>query len=178
MKHVIENNGVFEAYTSKFAIDENGTQHPLVGMSKAQKAAYGIYERQTAQRPDTGPAETAKLHDQPTLTDNVAVYEWTVEPIPAEQISLTRLQFALACLGAGIITASEAEEFASGGVLPQVALDALASIPDETTRTVARIRFRSADRIDRTNEFIPVLQASLGMTEAQVDDLFRAGVAI
>lgn len=178
MQHVHEIEGRFEPYTSPFAVDGDGTRHPLAGMSRARKAQYGIYERTTAPAPEIGPAERRVLSDQPTLIDGVAVYGWEVSPVPAETIGLTRLQFALACLGAGIITPQEAEDFAAGDGLPQVALDALAGIPDVTTRTVARIRFKAADRIDRSNPFIGLLQSSLGMSDQQVDDLFRAGVAL
>lgn len=178
MIHVIHRGGAYEPYTSKFAVDEAGIQHPLIGLSRSQKSAYGIYEKQIAPRPEIGAAETVRLDTQPQIIENVAVYGWTVEPIPAEDIELSRLQFALACFGAGIISATEAEEFASGGALPQIAVDALNSIPDATARTVARIRFRSADKIARTNEFIPILQVQADLTVAQVDDLFRSGLAI
>lgn len=163
---------LYHADTGRFFRDRKEAQSALKILSP------DLQEVAAKPIPDVPSGHRAVRSPEPFVENGAAWWAWTVEPIPAEQISLTRLQFALACLGAGIITAGEAEEFASGGALPQVALDALTSITDVTTRTVARIRFRSADRIDRTNEFIPVLQASLGLTDAQVDDLFRAGVAI
>lgn len=95
-----------------------------------------------------------------------------------EQTEITDIQFAKASLAAGLMTATEAEEWVANGALPAVATTALNAISDVNARAVARIEFRGARIIGRNNPFIPVLQAALSMTDEQVDDLFRAGLAL
>ena len=44
MKHAILENGEPKRFTDRFAISEQGVQHPLRGLSKAEKLNYGVYE--------------------------------------------------------------------------------------------------------------------------------------
>lgn len=116
---------------------------------------------------------------------NVATGEETVDedfvgtdftPVPsASGIELTNLQFALACVGSSLMTEQEAEAWVATGALPAAAMTALDTLPDDGTRAAARIRFRGARVIARTDPFISVLQSALSLTDEQVDDLFFAG---
>lgn len=151
--------------------------NPQEAQAKLKCLAPVLQEVTAKPMPDVPTGSFAVRSPDPVIEDGVAWWDWRIEPIPADKISLTRLQFALACLAAQIITEAEAEEFASGGALPQIALDALLQIEDDAARTVARIKFRAAEKISRSNPFIPLLQEKAGMTAAQVDDLFLLGLA-
>lgn len=90
---------------------------------------------------------------------------------------LTDIQFAIACVGAGLMTAQEAEDWVGAGVLPAAAETAIAALP-EAQRAAARIRFRGARTIARLDPFISVVQAVLSLTPEQIDNIFEAGAAL
>ncbi len=97
--------------------------------------------------------------------------------IERQEMVLTRVQFAIAAFAAGIITEQEAEDWAGPGTLPALAMSAIATL-DPADQGPARIRFRGANEIRRTDAFIALLQAAASLTDTQVDDLFRAGMAL
>ena len=72
--------------------------------------------------------------------------------------SVTMRQARLALLGAGLLTGVDA---------------AIAAMP-EPDRTAAQITWEFAATVDRQFGMVPALAASLGMTDAQIDDLFIA----
>lgn len=90
---------------------------------------------------------------------------------------LTRLQFALVCVGAEIMTADEAEAWLARGEIPGVALEAIAGLgPAEKVQ--ARIRLAGAQTIARLEPLIALLQDQADLTDEQVDGLFRVGAGI
>jgi hypothetical protein len=93
------------------------------------------------------------------------------------QMVLTDIQFAIACVGAGLMTAQEAEDWVGSGALPVAAEAAILSLPEEF-RAPARIRFRGARTIARLDPFIASIQATLELSDEAVDALFDAGAAI
>lgn len=109
-------------------------------------------------------------------------------PPTAEQVlaewragaSLTDIQFALACATLGYMTFAETEAWVGRGEIPQVALDAIALIPDQLARSAARVRFAGARTIARLDPFIPLLMAACtpDLTDAQVDEIFTVGAAL
>ena len=44
MKHYTLQNNTITRYTSRFAVDANGTRHPLKILTQSEKAAMGVYE--------------------------------------------------------------------------------------------------------------------------------------
>jgi len=72
--------------------------------------------------------------------------------------SVTMRQARLALLGAGLLSSVET---------------AIASM-SEPERTAAQITWEFAQTVDRQFGMVPELAASLGMTDAQIDDLFIA----
>jgi hypothetical protein len=76
-------------------------------------------------------------------------------PVPFE---VTMRQARLALFGAGLL----------GGV--QAAIDALS----EPTKTAAQIEWDYSNTLQRTNPFVATLGGALGLTSAQIDDLFIA----
>jgi len=92
-----------------------------------------------------------------------------------------RAKFAIAAAKAGLITETEAEEWAAGASVPQWVSDALEAavtgglIPEEE-RLGVRIAVRTQGTIGRTDRLIPILADSAGLTLEQVDALFGIDV--
>lgn len=80
------------------------------------------------------------------------------------------IQFSLACVPAGIITAAEAEAWA-GAVLPASLAAAIELLP-EGQRAEARIRAAGMKEFRRSAPFVVALGAAMGKTPAEIDALF------
>lgn len=94
-----------------------------------------------------------------------------------EQMSLSDIQFSIAAVAAGFLTAEEAEGWVARGDIPTVALAAIAALPEEV-RPVARIRFAGARTLARNDPFVGLVAQVLQMTPEQVDDFFRLGATL
>lgn len=114
----------------------------------------------------------------PVLVDPTPLSE--AELLAAERAAmvLTRLQFGLQSLADGVMTAIEAEGFLGPRTIPQIGEDALLLIADAGIRTVARMRLVGFERLERNDPFLVPFQAAVEWTDAQVDDFFRAGMAL
>jgi len=116
--------------------------------------------------PDNDGFTTAPTNPPSDLDYPVWVGEWVSDPdryaewqyrksIPQ---SVTMRQARLALLGAGLLTGVDA---------------AIAAMP-EPDRTATQITWEFAATVDRKFGMVPALAASLGMTDAQIDELFIA----
>lgn len=79
----------------------------------------------------------------------------TPAPVPAE---VTMRQARLALLGAGLLTN----------------VDAAINAMPEPAKSAARIEWDYSSAVQRHNGFVAQLGPALGLTDAQIDDLFRA----
>lgn len=82
------------------------------------------------------------------------------DPVP---MSVTMRQARIALLSLGMLDQVEA---------------ALAAIPDEMQRRVALQTWEYSAAVERFNPLIVMLAPALGLTEAQVDDLFRLAATL
>ena len=83
--HYTTQNGLITRYTSRFAVDANGTRHPLKALTRAEKAAMGVYEAERVQV--EAPSQWHRQTDVDRQLDGDVVKETPVfEPIPTEQI--------------------------------------------------------------------------------------------
>jgi hypothetical protein len=89
------------------------------------------------------------------------------------QASLTRADFAIRAMLAGLITDAEARSWATGNAAPAVVDAAIATLP-EAHRTPAWIDIMSRATIARTHPALALVQSTMGLTDAQVDALFLA----
>ena len=89
-----------------------------------------------------------------------ATFYTPVLPVPAE---ITRRQARLALLFAGKLDAVDA---------------AIASIADPMARAVAQIEWNEALTIDRASPLITELAPALGLSEADIDNLFIQGAGL
>lgn len=83
-----------------------------------------------------------------------------VEPVPEV---ITPRQAKIALLQAGLLDDVEA---------------AVAAIPDETTRRIAQVEWEYAQEVRRDWPLLVQVAAQMGLTDAQVDELFRAGARL
>ncbi len=79
-------------------------------------------------------------------------------PPPRPPAIVTMRQARLALFDAGLLDA-----------VPQM----IAAIPEEDHRQRAQIEWDSANDVERNNQFTAFLAASLGLSDAELDDLFR-----
>jgi alkylation response protein AidB-like acyl-CoA dehydrogenase len=95
-------------------------------------------------------------------------------PVPS---SITRRQLILGLLAAGWITPVEAEAAATGGA-PPAALDAVLANLTEADALEARITWATMSVAERWHPLLVAIVAAGIATDAQVDNLFRASVAL
>jgi hypothetical protein len=120
--------------------------------------------------------------DIPTPTGHTPVAQRMPDPPSADDlragVGVTDIQFALAAVGLGIISAAEAEAWVARGELPAVALAAIGALPEEL-RPLARIRFSGARTIARLDPFVTgPLKAVAQMTDEQLDGFFQLAATL
>lgn len=84
-------------------------------------------------------------------------------PVVRVPASVTMRQARLALLGAGLLDDVDA---------------AIASIPDPVTRRAAQIEWEFSNEVQRFNEFTSMLGSGLGLSAAQIDQLFLQAVTL
>lgn len=82
---------------------------------------------------------------------------------PVVPAAVTMRQARLALLGAGLLDDVDT---------------AIAAIPDETTRRAAQIEWEFSNEVQRNNSFTALLGAGLGLSSAQIDELFIQAAAL
>lgn len=112
----------------------------------------------------TAPGKVAE-RDAPELVDGLWHERWvlTDAPPPAVPDRVTMRQARLALLGVGLLQHVE---------------PAIAAIPDPVTREAVQITWEYSTEVQRRNPFIGTLAGALGMTDADVDNLFRSAALL
>ena len=83
--HYTTQNGLITRYTSRFAVDANGTRHPLKALTRAEKAALAVYEAERVEAEP--PSQWHRQSDVERQIDSDVVKETPVfEPMSPEQI--------------------------------------------------------------------------------------------
>ncbi len=111
-----------------------------------------------------------------TVVGNAVIEDWTPPPpapppvpVPA---SITRLQLILGMTIAGLITAEEGENAASGSAIPAVVAAAFAGLPSDVA-TLARIRWAAMTLVERGNPLVAAVASAAGKSAAEMDQYFR-----
>lgn len=132
---------------------------------------YGWYtsEQLPGRATDIAPDNTSETTTPGELRANFTGYVWqdlpyqaplpVLPPPPEVPQSVTRAQAKLALLQAGLLSSI------------QPAID---SIPDETTRVAAQIEWDDRLSFERSSGALVSMATMLGMTDAQIDELFIA----
>ena len=97
------------------------------------------------------------------LSEYRVVEGQAVLPPPPPVTTITMRQARLALLRAGLLDDVDA---------------AIAAIPDETQRHAARIEWEYASIVERNSALIKQLTPALGVTEAQMDELFATAAGL
>jgi hypothetical protein len=105
--------------------------------------------------------------------------DWSRKETPATRVaqgraslSVPRHRFAISAMQAGLITATEAEDWAAGTGLPALVASEIAKLPAGQARAAARIEAKAAATINRMHPLILGLAATLKLADEQVDALF------
>jgi len=112
---------------------------------------------------------------------------WGPEPSAAEKVLIarqalkpvTRTQFAIALAAQGIISAEDAVNFAGGNSLPPFAQAAITSSGlSGVEQMAATVKALSVLNIHRDNPVVSLMRDAKGLTDLQVDDLFKSAAEI
>ena len=95
-------------------------------------------------------------------------------PVPA---SISRRQAILAMLGAGMITAAEAQAWAVSNAPPSFVAAYIDMLP-ELSRAGAYVDFAAATEYQRTAPLVQLLGYAAGKSESEIDDLFRTAATL
>ena len=104
-------------------------------------------------------SDTAAIGD---LYENGEFIRPPTPPAPVPEV-ITPRQAKIALLQAGLLDDVEA---------------AIAAIPDETTRRIAQVDWADAQEVRRDWPLLVQMAGQMGLTDTQVDELFRAGASV
>lgn len=91
--------------------------------------------------------------------------------------TITKTQFARACVRAGRMTHAEALAYLSQGTLPPIIFQAIARLP-AGVRADLTLRNVGSTTLDRAEEIFTALVSGGLATDAQIDDLFRLAATL
>ena len=112
---------------------------------------------------------------------------WGVPPTEAEQVLIDRKalapvardQFAIVLAAMGVISGTEAKDFAGGNELPAFAEVAISeSAMSDLDKIAAEIKALSVAIIHRDNPIVEVMRVAKGLTDLEVDELFKLAAGI
>lgn len=144
-------------------------------------ASYGVFPCAPAGDPPAHDPNIERLAKGYEQVDGAWREIWTVTSLTAEEkaanlaawrdtATLTRRQFCLACLQAGLLTPDDAVTAASGG-WPASFNAALAGMSAMEV-AAAKVEWAAVGTIRRNAPLLAVVQATAGVTDAQLDALF------
>lgn len=136
---------------------------PIMGVSIGDPADKGTW------RVDFLPEATQEQRDAATACLAAFDPANVPEPIPV----LTKRQFLIGLALGGFITASEAVAAAATGT-PPAAISAVFDTLSADDKMAAQVTFASMTQVARDEPLVAACAASMGLTDAQVDDFFRA----
>jgi hypothetical protein len=79
---------------------------------------------------------------------------------------------------AGLITEAEWLACYQSGALPALVAGAIATLPTDAAKLVAKVKWVEFSEAHRGDAMVALLAAQAGLTEAQVDNLFRNAAAL
>ena len=110
--------------------------------------------------------------ETPPAMPEVSAEDFAAQRLQArrETTSLSRIEFCLACMAAGLLNGDEAEQ-AAGGAIPASFAPIIAAMPAPQAAE-ARIRWAGLRRVDRLDPFIAVTAAHQHDPDAVLDAIF------
>ncbi|CCD94687.1 hypothetical protein BRAO375_3660081 [Bradyrhizobium sp. ORS 375] len=95
--------------------------------------------------------------------------------LPAPIVPISRRQMLLELMSSGIITSDEAVAAAKSGAVPALIQESFDALPIEK-QPEAAITWATMSQCERTNSLILGMAAMLGLTDAEVDGMFRSAL--
>jgi hypothetical protein len=158
------------------------------------KEDFTVYDKVTGEPYVTGTAEVSLVEYDENIHDivigiRVNPNQWidpvtrTTKQAPAPSVEVTQAQKRISMTltpaqlfqgmwKSGFITAEEALDAATLGKMPLAVETAISTLPEEE-QISARILWGRMTVIERTSPLVPLLAASVGMTEEDVDEFFE-----
>jgi len=140
-----------------------------VPLSPELAASFGFAEVKLAPQPTFDALTHKVVETTPALVCGQWVQQWEMAPLTEAELdavraglSITPRQARLALLGAGLLDTVQG---------------AFAQLP-EPHRTAAQIEWEYATSIERNSPLVSQFGPLLGLTEAQIDDLFTQAAAL
>lgn len=106
---------------------------------------------------------------------SIGDYVAPAAPVPA---SVTRRQMLIGLTQNGFISSAEAIAAAATGTVPSAVQTVFDTLSTQAEKDAAAITWASMSVCERNNSLVAALAASQNLTDAEVDDLFRAWAAI
>lgn len=174
-------DGIPAPYTlAQLRADNPNTSFPRIP-SYDTLASYGVFPCAPAGDPPAHNANVERLEKGYEQVDGAWREAWAVTALTdaekaanlaawRDTANLTRRQFCLACLQAGLLTPDDAVTAASGG-WPSRFDAALAGL-SAVEVAAAKVEWAAVSTIRRTAPLLVAVQAVAGVTDAQLDALF------
>lgn len=150
---------------------------PLVGWDGASgEDTYAILAYQPFAAPEGKQRIGEPSYD---ISSGVCVETYSVEDVPAYvPQSISDRQFAHVLALQGLISQEEALAWVKTGDIPSALQSLIDDIPDPVIKFSAQMLLAGATVFERDHPMTAQLAAGLGMSSAQVDDLWRAAAAL
>lgn len=163
MRYVRLINGVPTAYSlSQLRADFANTSFPAEP-SDELLAAYSVYPLTETARPNYDPLTEKPTETTPVEVDGVWTQQWQVVALTEDELNLRRERTSVSMRQARLALLQQ-------GLLAQVEA-ALAALPDGQ-REAAQIEWEYGSTVARLSPWVVQLTAGLGLTPAEVDQLF------
>jgi hypothetical protein len=162
--HVRIVNGQPQAYTlTQLRRDNPAVSFPST-ISPETLAEYGVFPVTALARPGFDERTQRLQQSEFYQVDGRWQVHWVVVDLPPRVPErVTMRQARLALLGADLLDAVE---------------PAIAAIPDPVQRRAAEIAWEYSTEVRRDDGLIAAIAGKLGLTDAQIDELFTAGSAL
>lgn len=98
-------------------------------------------------------------------------------PAPVPQV-VSRQQIMAAMMLAGLITEPEWLTCYQDGTLPALVQAAIDTLPDAASKLVAKVKWVEFSEARRDDALVGLLQAQAGLSDTQLDDLFKTASSL
>jgi hypothetical protein len=148
----------------------------ILSMTDDQRAAYGI-QPITDNAIPIGKVSTAS---HIVVESGKAIRKWTLADAPPPPVpeTISDRQFAQVLAIDGLITQAEALAWVKGGTVPASIQSVVDGIADASAKFGAQMLLSGATSFNRSHPMVTQLGTSLGMTPAQIDDIWRYGATL
>ena len=181
MTYAIKIDGAWVAlvlYQPVTVNDISASWGTLMAWTDAEREEFGAYEVPEPAAPAAGKYEASRKLTGTTRPKWTATYADIPSPGPEPvPIEISPRQLLIGLAAKGWITPEEALAAATAGTPPAVIEGVFTSLPAEQ-QLAARITWARMTTVLRTDPLVPLLAATKGQSNADVDEFFRTYAAV